>query len=232
MGLPTVSIIDTPISLISLDSAVAQVSSWQRDHVDRFVVFRDVHGLMRARFDLALARAHQKADMVAPDGLPIVWAAKWMGEKGVSRVCGPDFMLELCRAGVPFGWRHFFYGGAEGIAEAAANNLSRKYPDLIVAGTATPPFRALTAAEDEQICALIRSADPDFIWVGLGTPKQELWMAEHRGRLGGVTMMGVGAAFDIYAGLTPRAPSWMQRFGLEWAFRLYHEPRRLWKRYL
>jgi N-acetylglucosaminyldiphosphoundecaprenol N-acetyl-beta-D-mannosaminyltransferase len=228
----SVSILGTPISLLSMNRALSIIDMWQGDKTDRFVVFRDVHGVMLARDDLALKRAHQEAEIVAPDGMPIVWAARWAGGTGISRVCGPDLMLEVCRYGVTRGWRHFFYGGASGVAEVAVKNLRARFPGLIVAGIACPPFRPLTLEEDESMSASIRLAKPNFVWVGLGTPKQELWMAEHRGRLGGVTMMGVGAAFDIYAERISRAPIWMQKLGLEWAFRLFKEPRRLWKRYL
>ncbi len=170
--------------------------------------------------------------MTTPDGMPLVWLSRLHGRRHVSRVYGPDLLIAVCQESIRAGYRHFFYGGAEGVPEALAAALLRRFPGLVVAGTYSPPFRPLTPEEDEQIVAMIDRARPDIVWVGLGAPKQEYWMAEHVGRLEAPVMVGVGAAFDFHSGRKKQAPRWMQRSGLEWLFRLLTEPRRLWRRYL
>jgi len=226
-----VSIVGTPISLISLNGLLRVFEQWITDRQDRYVVFRDVHGVVAARSNSDLDRAHKKADIVTADGVPLVWALRAMGAQA-SRVCGPDTLLATCEYGLSRGWRHYFYGGAPGVAERLVDQLCLKYPGLNVVGTQCPPFRQLAPEEDNQACAKIRAARPDLIWICLGTPKQEIWMVEHQGKCGGAIMLGVGAAFDFHAHLVPRAPRWMQRTGLEWTFRLITDPKRLWRRYL
>ena len=141
-------------------------------------------------------------------------------------------MLELCRRSLEKKYRHFFYGGAEGVAEKLAGRLRHKFPGIEIAGTLSPPFHTLTKPEDAEIIANINRARPDIVWVGLSTPKQERWMAEHVGKIQAPVLIGVGAAFDFHAGVKKQAPLWMQRSGLEWLFRLLQEPRRLAGRYL
>jgi N-acetylglucosaminyldiphosphoundecaprenol N-acetyl-beta-D-mannosaminyltransferase len=228
----SVFILGTPISLVTMDQVIGLLAKWTSDRSDRYIVFRDVHGVVRARTDAQLNKSHQDADIVAPDGMPLVWAMRAGGHDSVRRVCGPDMLPAVCEYGVPLGWRHYFYGGAPGVADKLATELTKRFAGLIVAGINSPPFRLLTSEEDSSVCAEIRRARPDLIWVGLGTPKQEIWMAEHRGQFGGVTMLGIGAAFDIHAKLVKRAPKWMQGRGLEWLHRLLSEPRRLWRRYI
>jgi N-acetylglucosaminyldiphosphoundecaprenol N-acetyl-beta-D-mannosaminyltransferase len=156
----------------------------------------------------------------------------WHGQRHVERVYGPDLLLACCAQSVARGDRHFFYGGAEGVAERLIGRLQSRYPGLNVAGSYSPPFGPMTAAEDADIVRRINEAAPDIVWVGLSTPKQERWMAEHAGRVHAPVLVGVGAAFDFHAGVKRQAPRWMQRAGLEWLFRLGTEPRRLWRRYL
>ena len=225
-------ILGTPVSIISMKQILRLFEEWLTNNHDRSVVLRDVHGVMLARNDIQLQKAHEKADLVAPDGMPLVWVARLAGFGEISRVCGPDLLSAVCTYGISRGWRHYFYGGAPGVAETLEEKLTTKYPGIKIIGTQCPPFRSLTLEEDEIACAAIRAARPHFVWVGLGTPKQEVWMAEHRGKCGGAVLLGIGAAFDIHAGFVSRAPIWMQSFGLEWAYRLAHEPRRLWRRYL
>ena len=225
------SIVGTPISLISLDRLLRLFEQWIADRHDRYVVFRDVHGVVAARNDASLDFAHRNADIVAPDGVPLVWALRATGINA-SRVCGPDTLSAACQYGLSRGWKHYFYGGAPGVAETVVHKLRKRVPGLSVVGISCPPFRQLTDEEDAQICSEIRAARPDLIWVCLGTPKQEIWMSEHRGKLGGAILLGVGAAIDFHAGNVRRAPRWMQRLGLEWTFRLYTDPRRLWRRYV
>jgi N-acetylglucosaminyldiphosphoundecaprenol N-acetyl-beta-D-mannosaminyltransferase len=230
--LPQRSIIGTPVTSIALDRLLRVFDAWVAKSQDRYVVFRDVHGVIVARNDAQLDLAHKKADIVAPDGLPLVWVLRALGADKVTRVCGPDVLPAACEYGLSRGWRHYFYGGAPGVAEKLSSSLINKYPGLQIVGTQCPPFRPLTSEENEMSCSEIRAAQPDFVWVGLGTPKQEVWMFEHRGQFGGAIMLGIGAAFDFHANIVSRAPTWMQRAGLEWAYRLLSEPKRLWKRYL
>lgn len=172
------------------------------------------------------------AGLATPDGMPLVWLGRWKSQVEVNRVYGPDLMLALCAISAQRGYTHYFYGGAPGVPELLAEKLMRRFPGLQVAGTYSPPFRSLTAVEEQQVIQQLNKAAADIIWVGLGTPKQDLWMAAHRAQLAAPVLIGVGAAFDFHTGRMPQAPRWMQRSGLEWLFRLWQEPRRLWYRYL
>ena len=225
-------ILGTPVSILSVERVLHLFKQWVIDRRDRYVVFRDVHGVMLARRNPALHRAHQESDLITPDGLPLVWAGRIAGFNEISRVCGPDLLLAVCEHGVPLGWRHYFYGGGRGVAKRLAKELAQKFPGIKIVGTQCPPFRPLTKSEDQRASALIQAARPDFVWVGLGTPKQEIWMMEHRGKCGGAILLGIGAAFDFCSGIKSRAPLSLQKYGFEWAYRLFQEPRRLWRRYL
>lgn len=189
--------------------------------------FVTVHTLVEA-YGSDQLRSALNHGLVEPDGMPLVWLGR---RKRAERVAGPDFMPVLVERGVRYGRSHFFYGGAPGVADQVAAHLSARYPGLRVAGTLSPPFRPLSAEEDEQVTSKINEAQPDYVWVGLGTPKQDLWVADHRPRLAAAALLAVGAAFDLMAGQQRRAPEWMQRTGLEWLYRLEHEPRRLARRY-
>lgn len=193
-----------------------------------YVCVTGAHGIMEARSDAGLRRIHNEAYLVTPDGMPLVW----LGPEGVERVYGPDLMLAVCAAGQPTGLKHFFLGGGHGVAEALVARLRTRFPELAVVGTFTPPFRALNADEETALSAAVARAQPDIIWVGLGTPKQERFMATHWRELEAGLLVGVGAAFDFHSGRVRQAPRWMQRSGFEWLFRLCTEPRRLGPRYL
>jgi N-acetylglucosaminyldiphosphoundecaprenol N-acetyl-beta-D-mannosaminyltransferase len=195
------------------------------------VNFCTVNNIVEANRDPEFRAQMGTSEIVAPDGMPLVWLGRLLGRR-VERVCGPDLLPALCDGSREFGYQHFFYGGAEGVAERLANNLQGRFPGLQVAGTYSPPFRPMTAEEDERIIAQINRARPDFVWVGLGAPKQDVWLATHQSRLQAPILLAVGAAFDFHSGKLRRAPKWMQRVGLEWLFRLAKEPRRLWRRYL
>lgn len=187
---------------------------------------------MECRRNERVRQAVNRAGLAAPDGMPLVWLSKWKSRQPVNRVYGPDFMLALCERSAARGYSHYFYGGVTGVPELLAARLQARFPGLRIAGAHSPPFRPLTAAEDADIIAEINRAGPDIIWVGLGTPKQDLWMAAQRAQLRAPVLIGVGAAFDFHTGRLPQAPGWMQHSGLEWLFRLWQEPRRLWYRYL
>lgn len=191
--------------------------------------FATAHTLVEAHENSRM-RAALATGTVEPDGMPLVWLGRMAGH-AVERVCGPDFMPALIEQGLPLGRRHFFYGGAEGVPETIVERLRQQFPALEVAGTLSPPFRELTSDEREAVIVRINEAEPDYIWVGLGTPKQDLWLSENRGRLNASALLAVGAAFDLLAGRRRRAPRWMQRTGTEWIFRLATEPRRLGTRY-
>jgi N-acetylglucosaminyldiphosphoundecaprenol N-acetyl-beta-D-mannosaminyltransferase len=164
--------------------------------------------------------------------MPLVWAGRLQGRKEMSRVYGPDLMLAALELSERKGYRQFFYGGANGTAEALRQRLLRRFPKLQIVGTFEPPFRPLNRDEEAKLKGQVQAGRPDIMWIGLSTPKQEKFMAEYLGRLEVTLMAGVGAAFDIHAGRVRQAPVWMRRGGLEWLFRLCCEPRRLWKRYL
>lgn len=227
-----IAILGVPVSAISMAGAIATIKRWIGAGRPRYVCVCDVHSIMRAQGDQAHMAAMVNADMVTPDGQPLVWTGRLRGESGMERVCGPDLLPKICEHSVREGWRHYFYGGAEGVAEKLARELKEKFPGLRIAGTECPPFRPQTAREKRGAIARINAAEADIVWVGLGCPKQEIWMHENCQELRAGVMIGVGAAFDFHTGRVKRAPVWMRARGLEWLHRLVSEPRRLWRRYL
>jgi N-acetylglucosaminyldiphosphoundecaprenol N-acetyl-beta-D-mannosaminyltransferase len=220
------------VTATTLDRAASIIEQWIERRTRNYVCITGAHGIIESRRDPQLRQIHNEAGMVTPDGMPLVFMARRLGFKQVSRVYGPDLMRRLTELSELKGYRQFYYGGGPGLADQLAATLKARCPSLPIAGTMTPPFRALTPEEDDAVVARINAAAPDIVWVGLSTPKQEFWMASHVGRLNAPVLVGVGAAFDFLAGTKSQAPVWMQRSGLEWAYRLAHEPRRLWKRYL
>jgi N-acetylglucosaminyldiphosphoundecaprenol N-acetyl-beta-D-mannosaminyltransferase len=226
-----INILGIGVSAISMSTALAKFDAWIAAGVRRYVCVADVHAIMQGRMNPAVRSIQNRAGMVTPDGMPLVWLSHWRGHPEVSRVYGPDLLLAACEHSVVRGYRHFFYGGADGVADELVRRLLDRFPGLQVSGTLTPPFRALTRDEEDGEVETLNSARADFIWVGLGTPKQERWMAAMRVRLTAPILIGVGAAFDFHSGRTRQAPRVLQRHGLEWAFRLATEPRRLWRRY-
>jgi N-acetylglucosaminyldiphosphoundecaprenol N-acetyl-beta-D-mannosaminyltransferase len=229
---PRANILGVGVSALNMAMALEIIEGWIERREPHYVCVTGVHGVMESQRDEELRRIHNRAGLVTPDGMPLVWLSRLQGFHHVERVYGPDLMLALCERSAAKGYRHFFYGGAEGVPEQLASVLQKRFPGLQVAGTFSPPFRSLTADEDDRIVQMINAAAPDIVWVGLSTPKQERWMAGHRERLTAPVLIGVGAAFDFLTGRKPQAPRWMQRAGLEWLFRLLTEPRRLWRRYL
>lgn len=227
-----VDVLGVGVSAINMDMAVAEVTRWieQREH--HYVCVTGVHGVMESQRDPDLKRIHNESGLTTPDGMPMVWAGRSAGARWMSRVYGPDLMLAVLARAAEQGWRSYLYGGNSGVPELLAEKLTARFPGLRIVGAYSPPFRPLTPDEDEAITDKINSSGAELVWVGLSTPKQERWMAAHAGRLDAAAMFGVGAAFDFHAGLIPQAPSWAQRSGLEWAYRLTKEPRRLWRRYL
>ena len=208
------------------------IEGWIAQREPHYVCVSGMHGIMECQGDEQLQRIHNAAGLTTPDGMSLVWLCRLKGYRQVERVYGPDLMLALCERSAAQGHRHFFYGASPDVLEALTARLSARLPGLDVAGTLAPPFRPLTREEDEDTVRRINEARPDVLWVGLSTPKQERWMADHIGRVAAPVLIGVGAAFDFHAGVKRQAPRWMQRNGLEWFFRLLSEPQRLWRRYL
>ena len=225
----TVMILGVPIQAGSFASAVGRLVDAARSGERVVAHFATAHMLTEGADDARILEA-LRADLAFPDGMPLVWTARARGVP-TERICGPDMLPALAAATAGTGLGHFFYGGADGVPEALAERLTAQYPGLTVAGAYSPPFRALTPEEDTLIIERINDSGAAFVWVGLGMPKQELWVIDHEARLRAPVLLPVGAAFDFSAGTTPRAPGWMQRIGLEWLFRLLSEPRRLAKRY-
>jgi N-acetylglucosaminyldiphosphoundecaprenol N-acetyl-beta-D-mannosaminyltransferase len=198
----------------------------------KYICVTSVHGVISAFLDKSLRSVWNGADIATPDGMPVVWALRSFGHKAQTRVYGPDLMLAICEQAERLHHRVFLYGGRDDTLTALCNNLKARFPNLVVSGVFSPPFRLLTASEDAACINTIMESDADIVFVGLSTPKQERWMRQHQESLPGIVLVGVGAAFDFHAGRVRQAPSWMQGAGLEWSFRLLMEPRRLWKRYI
>jgi N-acetylglucosaminyldiphosphoundecaprenol N-acetyl-beta-D-mannosaminyltransferase len=195
------------------------------------VHFCNVHTLVSAQNDTRLREVLAPPAIVLPDGMPLVWLAKAEGRRG-ERVSGPDVMESIIDEGRARGYRHFLYGGEAGVPEELAAQLQASFPGVRIVGTWSPPFRPLTVEEEQRVVTMINAAAPDYLWVGLGSPKQEYWLHDLRERLTVPVMLAVGAAFNFHSGRLRRAPLWMRRAGLEWLFRLSQEPRRLWRRYV
>ena len=232
MTIPRANILGVEVSAINMEMALSSIEAWIERRESHYVCFTGVHGVMESWRDEELRRIHNAAGLVTPDGMPLVWLSRLMGFHHVERVYGPDLMLRVCERAAQKGHRQYFYGGAHGVGEKLARRLESRFSGLQVSGICSPPFRPLSPGEDETVIKHINGAQPDIVWVGLSTPKQEHWMSAHIKRLNVPVLIGVGAAFDFHAGLKRQAPHWMQINGLEWLFRLATEPRRLWRRYL
>jgi N-acetylglucosaminyldiphosphoundecaprenol N-acetyl-beta-D-mannosaminyltransferase len=235
VGLPPVAqvgVLGTPLALTDYDRAVGWIETAVAARAQAYVCVAAVHTVMEAREDPALRAAVEGAAFTVPDGQPLVWALRALGHAITTRVYGPELMARACERAAATGQRQYLYGGRnDGALLQLTRNLRARFPELQIAGSHSPPFRALSEAELDALAARINDTQPDVVWVGIGVPKQEKWMAAMRARLDAPVLIGVGAAFDFHAGLVPQAPGWMQRHGLEWAFRLAQEPNRLWRRY-
>jgi len=226
----TYRVLGIPISATTLSTASQVICDWGQDDQARFVFIRDVHGIMQAQDDPELRDLHERAAMVTPDGMPLVWLGRAAG-KHVSRTCGPDLMERVLVDSATSGLKHFFYGGKPGVAEALEASFKQRVPSLQVVGVGTPPFRPLSPDELKQTAEVLNSSGAQVVWIGISTPKQE-FLIRDLAPLVSATLVGVGAAFDFHTGAVTRAPKWMQPLGLEWLWRLASEPRRLWRRYL
>lgn len=229
---PRVNILGVGISPVNLAQTVATLEKWREAGHREYVCCTSVHGLVEAQRDLEVRSALNQAGLATEDGMPLVWWCRHSGFPDAGRVAGSDLLLAMCEIGALRGHRHFFYGGSSDVCEALVSRLTQRFPGLVIAGHRSPPFRPLTNEEDAADIAAINETRPDFVWIGLGLPKQEKWMAQHVGKIDAAALLGVGAAFDFLSGAKLRAPVWMQRSGVEWLFRLITEPRRLAHRYL
>ena len=227
----TSSVLGASIDVVRWDTALARIGAWSANRESRYVCICNVHSVVTARQDAAFGRTIESADMATPDGAPVARMLRQAGFSEQQRINGPDLMWKYCEQAAQRGEGIYLYGGQADTLELLQRRLVNAFPGLRIAGAWSPPFRALSAEEDEADIARINDSGAGTVWVSLGCPKQELWMAAHRGRVRAV-MIGVGAAFDYHAGTIQRAPLWMQHAGLEWLHRLVSEPRRLWRRYL
>ncbi len=224
-------ILGVHVDAVQIPNVIRQMEDWiANGRTCHSIVFAGLHSISEANRDSRFKTIVNGADLVVADGMPLVWLGRFHGHSMRRRVYGPETMETFCRE-TRSRYRHFFYGGASGVAAILAENLREKF-HIVVAGTYSPPFRELTEDEDRALVDRVNEAAPDVLWVGLGAPKQERWMQEHRTLLRVPVLLGVGAAFNFNSGIVRQAPVWMRESGLEWFFRLLTEPRRLWKRYL
>jgi N-acetylglucosaminyldiphosphoundecaprenol N-acetyl-beta-D-mannosaminyltransferase len=219
------------VDTVDMDAAIERIANWISNRDSRYVCVTGVHGVMESQSDEDLLAIHNRSGMTTPDGMPLVWAAHYAGAPKTERVCGTELLPAVAARAALCGWKFFMYGGKDGVPELLATRLTKTFPGLQIVGTHSPPFRPMTREEDDAVISQINDSEADIVWVGLSTPKQERWMAAHVGRVDAPVLIGVGAAFDLHAGLSARAPKWMQRSGLEWLYRMLTEPRLL-TRYL
>ena len=230
---PTAGLLGIPLALTDYDATMEWIDAAVASRLRGYLCVAAVHTVMASQEDRELRTAVLGADFTVPDGQPLVWALNALGHPLGDRVYGPELMDRACARAAANGLRFYLYGGRnQGALVQLALELRKRHPGLRIVGGHSPPFRPLERAEEDEIAAEINRSGADVVWVGIGVPKQEKWMARMRGRLEAPVLIGVGAAFDFHAGLVRQAPEWMQRSGLEWLFRFVQDPRRLWKRYL
>jgi N-acetylglucosaminyldiphosphoundecaprenol N-acetyl-beta-D-mannosaminyltransferase len=234
IGAPrTLEILSVPLALTDYERTLDWIEQTIAHRTRGYVCVCNVHTVMASREDPELRAALERSSMNVPDGQPLVWAINALGHPLGRRVYGPELMSRACERAANGGQRFYLYGGRnQGALVQLALNLRQRYPGLKIVGGYSPPHRPLTAEEQRAVAAEINQSRADVVWVGIGVPKQEKWMAQMRPHLAASLLIGVGAAFDFHAGLVPQAPNWIQEAGLEWAYRLAHEPRRLWRRYV
>jgi N-acetylglucosaminyldiphosphoundecaprenol N-acetyl-beta-D-mannosaminyltransferase len=228
----TVNILGVSTDVTTYEDAVRHVESFIEDGGPHYICVNSTQDIIIAHDDESFRQFVNHADLAIPDGWPVVWSIRRKGAVQRDRVTGPDLMLAVCARSATTGHSHMFFGGAEGVPERLAENLKKKFPGLKVAGTDSPPFPPWPPGEDQRAITKLNNSGADVLWVGLGTPKQQHWIRDHLDKVNIPVMIGVGAAFDYYSGQVQRAPVWMQDNGMEWIYRLYKEPRRLWLRYL
>lgn len=230
---PSFPVLGVRVHAVQIPEVISQMEHWIAERsFGHTIVAANAHVVIEAQEDPRVKEAVNAADLVMPDGMPLVWLGRRRGFPLKERAYGPGLMEAFLSTSAAKGYRHFFYGSTPETLKALTQKVQERFGKVEIAGSHSPPFRPLTREEDEEIVEMLNAAQPDVLWVGLGCPKQELWMYAHKERLRIPVLAGVGAAFDFLAGVKPRAPRWMQQSGLEWLFRLLSEPRRLWRRYL
>lgn len=231
-AIPSYRVLGVRVDGVQIPDAIRILESWIRERGPaRYVAVTGMHGVSEAREKQKFREVLDAADLVVADGMPLVWLGRFQGHMQMKRrVYGPELMETFCRE-TGSKYRHFFYGGAPGVADHLAQ-VEHERHGIQIAGTYCPPFRPLTEEEESEVQGLVAATKPDVLWVGLSTPKQEQWMFAHRHTLHVPVMLGVGAAFDLNTGRLTQAPKWMRENGLEWLFRLGAEPKRLWQRYI
>ncbi|HNS52175.1 MAG TPA: WecB/TagA/CpsF family glycosyltransferase [Anaerolineae bacterium] len=230
--IPRVNILGVGISAIDPPAALDLLDRWVAARERHYVCVCAVHIVMECQENARLRAMVNHASLAVPDGMPLVWVSRLAGQQQVQRVYGPDLMLSFCELAALRGYTSYLLGGAPGQPEAVAERLRARFPSLSIVGMRATPERPLPQAESEAAVAEINALKPDVVWVGMGAPLQEQWMALNRDRIEAPLLVGVGAAFDFHSARIRQAPTWMQHLGLEWLFRLAHEPGRLWRRYL
>ena len=230
-SIPTCNILGVNIAAIDMDWLVSFLENNIKELKGNYICVSNVHTTVTAFEDQEYCMIQNGGIMAIPDGGPLSSVGQKRGFKNMKRTTGPSLMGEVFKTSVERGYRHYFYGSTQEALDKLYTTLIGSYPAIQIAGMYSPPFRPMTDDEDKKIIEQINATKPDFVWVGLGAPKQEKWMADHKGKVNGL-MIGVGAGFDYYAGNIERAPEWMQKSNLEWFFRLLQDPKRLFSRYL
>lgn len=226
-----INILGFSVSLGKYQDFIDQIILKAKSKTKSYVCIASVHQLMEAYANPAFAKISHQADFVTPDGLPITWALKWLYNINQDRVAGMDLLPDLLKESEKSGLKVFFYGSTQNMLDNTSKYLQQNYPNLQIGGFYSPPFRPLSITEEDEICTIINNSEANLVFVVLGCPKQEKWMAAMKSKIN-ATLVGVGGALPVLVGLQKRAPLWMQKNGLEWFFRLMQEPDRLWKRYL
>ena len=229
--IPTCNIMGVNIAAINMEWLLKYLDQNLTDIKGDYICVSNVHTTVTSYEDAAYRAVQNNGLMAIPDGGPLSSVGRKRGHKNMERTTGPSLMGEIFAVSAKKGYRHYFYGSKEETLELLYQKLTSNYPGIQIAGMYSPPFRPMTPEEDQEIVERINETNPDFVWVGLGAPKQEKWMLEHQGEFNGL-MIGVGAGFDYYAGNIKRAPMWMQKSNLEWLYRLMQDPKRLFQRYL
>lgn len=229
---PVTDVLGVKISATTIDDAITTIEDWVEHQEPQYVCICCVNNIMSAQDDPAYMELVNNAGLRTPDGMPLVWLSRRAGHKQVTRCYGPDLMLALCARSAETGHRHYFYGGGPGVAGELAGNLTSRFPGLHIAGVHTPPMLANGQMESQTTIDEINASGADIVWVGLNSPKQDWWVANHRPLLNAPVLIPVGAAFDFHSGRVRQAPRWIRHSGLEWLFRLSQDPKRLWRRYV
>jgi len=229
---PKAHVLGVEVDAVDMESALAQVTQLLQDRRKGYICLAGVHGVMEAQRSVRVAETYAGAVLTIPDGMPLVWVGRLQGHDFMRRVTGPDIMLEIFQRKEFAEVTHFLYGGVEGVAEELRDSFNERFPWVRIVGSCTPPFHDLLPEEEEAFIARINDLKPDIIWIGIGCPKQELFMSRYLGQLDTRLMFGVGAAFDYHTGRIRDCADWIKNAGLQWLHRLLQDPRRLWRRYL